>query len=352
MSRGKRKLDHIQHALLIGQNRTSGFEDVKFVHQSLPDTSLNHIDISTKIGGLEMSSPIFINAMTGGGGEKTQYINESLALVAKCFNIPMAVGSQMSAIKSPSERATFNIVRKANPNGIILANLGSEATVENVKEAIDMVQANALQIHLNVIQELVMPEGDRDFTNALQRIEAIVKAIDIPVFIKEVGFGISKETANTLAGIGISAIDVGGFGGTNFAKVENKRRNKSYDFFNDWGISTTASIAEVVSLNKNIPIIGSGGVQNGLDVAKAIALGSTATGMAGSLLKVLIEEGIEKLLEEVEFILTDLKIIMSALGAKNIKELQCSPLVISGETFHWLVQRGIDLSYYSKERRG
>src|SRR3954467_13014741 len=225
MTRSTRKWDHIQFALAKGQDRLTGLNDIVFVHQSLPDIGLRHISLDTKIGELFLSSPIFINAMTGGGGEKTRFINRDLARVAKEYGMAIAVGSQMSALKNAEEEKTYRIVREENPTGIVIGNLGSEATVEDAKRAVEMVEANALQIHLNVIQELTMPEGDRDFSGALKRIEAIVNGIDQPVIVKEVGFGMNKDVVSQLYSIGVTIVDIGGYGGTNFSKIENERRN-------------------------------------------------------------------------------------------------------------------------------
>ena len=352
MSRSQRKIEHIQHALKTGQQRNQGFQDVKFVHQGIPNSSLSQIDISTKIGGLNISSPIIINAMTGGGGDRTKQINESLSSVAKFCDIPIALGSQMSAIRNPAEQSTYRVVREVNPKGIIFANLGSEATVDDAKRAIEMVEADGLQIHLNVIQELVMPEGDRDFSDALVRIESIIKAVPVPVIVKEVGFGISRETAILLQNVGVAGIDVGGFGGTNFSRVENERREHRLAYFDQWGITTAASIAEVHDASQDSTIIGSGGIQNALDVAKAIGLGASATALAGYILKVLMDNGEEVLKAEINMILTDLRFIMTALGAKSITELQQIPLVIDGDTYHWLNQRGIDTTKYSQRKKG
>ncbi|HEQ3524951.1 TPA: type 2 isopentenyl-diphosphate Delta-isomerase [Bacillus cereus] len=348
MVRAKRKLDHIEYALSTGQSRTHGFHDIDFVHQSLPNSNYDTITCETKIGELSLSSPIFINAMTGGGGEKTLHINEQLAYVAKQHNLAMAVGSQMAALKDESEAASYKVIRKVNPNGIFFANLGSEATIEQAERAVDMIEANALQIHLNVIQELTMPEGDRDFTGVLQRIEKIVLNSKVPVIVKEVGFGMSKETMQQLANVGVTAIDIGGQGGTNFAAVENERRQRMLSYFNNWGIQTATSIIEATSTNNNLSFIASGGIQTALDVAKAIALGVNTTAFAGYFLRILMQDGIEKLVDEIELLHTDLKFIMTALGAKTIEELQSVPLVVKGETYHWLMQRGIDTAHYSR----
>ncbi|NMH74062.1 type 2 isopentenyl-diphosphate Delta-isomerase [Bacillus sp. RO2] len=347
MSRAQRKMDHIQHALTTGQVRQTGFDDVMFVHQSLPDLSTTDIQLNTKIGELSLSSPIFINAMTGGGGKRTWEINKALAEVAKVCNIGLAVGSQMSAIKDQDEAATYEIVRKANPDGLVFANLGSEATVDQAKKAVHMLEANAIQIHLNVIQELVMPEGDRDFTGALGRIERIVNSLDVPVIVKETGFGISRETAKKLVDVGVSIIDISGFGGTNFSKIENERRTQRLDFFNAWGIPTAASIAEVKHALPGTSIIGSGGIQRPLDIAKAITLGASAVGMAGYFLKVFMEEGQEALIQLIHDTHDELRWMMTALGASTIEQLQQAPVVIKGETYHWLTQRRVDCSAYS-----
>lgn len=347
VTRENRKIEHIKFALETGQTRTNGFEDIIFVHRSLPNISVSAVDIKTELGELFLSSPIFINAMTGGGGEKTYEINKRFASVAHECGVAMAVGSQTAAIRDASQRYTYRVVREMNPNGIVLANVGSEITLDEAKIAIDMIEANALQIHLNVIQELVMPEGDRNFTNTLTNIEKIVSTLEIPVIVKEVGFGMSKEVARNLIEIGVQSIDVGGFGGTNFAKIENKRRNRVLEYFNDWGITTTASLAEISLPYPRLSIIGSGGMQSALDVVKSIALGANATGFAGYFLNILMQHGEEALISEIKLLHEDITMLMTALGAKTIAELQKVPLVIKGETHHWLTQRGIDTTKYS-----
>ncbi|WP_160721374.1 type 2 isopentenyl-diphosphate Delta-isomerase [Bacillus sp. USDA818B3_A] len=350
MSRAERKWDHIRFALENRQNRSTVFDDIKFIHQSLPDINVSEVQLNDEIGELSLSSPIFINAMTGGGGEKTYQINKQLAIAAKQTGLAMAVGSQMSAIKDQHERYTYEIVRKENPNGLVIANLGSEATVENAKLAIDMIDADALQIHLNVIQELTMPEGDRDFCGSLKRIEEISKGVGVPVIVKEVGFGMSKETISSLFSAGVSIVDVGGSGGTNFAEIENKRRKQPLPFFNDWGIPTPISILEAASTANGGPIIGSGGFSSSLDIAKGLALGASAIGMSGYFLKILLEEGMDELIEGIRTLHQELIMIMTALGAMSIPDLRKAPLIISGETYHWLDQRGIDTKKYSQRK--
>lgn len=349
MTREQRKREHIQYALSTGQSRTTGFDDVDIVHQSLPNIALNDVSIQTKIGELILSSPIFINAMTGGGGRETEKINESLAIAARELGLAMAVGSQMSAIKNPSERKTFRIVRQMNPKGMIWANIGSEATVEQAQAAVEMLEANALQIHLNVIQELAMPEGDRDFSGACERIQAMTESLPVPVIVKETGFGLSKEAVEKLSAIPLAAVDVSGFGGTNFAAIENARRNKARTYFNNWGISTAASIVEAkqTAVN-NMSVIASGGIQNSLDVFKALILGADAVGMAGFLLNVLLQDGFDSLLVEIKELHEGLHMMMCALGATSIEELQHMPVVIKGETYHWLDVRGFEPALFSR----
>ncbi|PLT35255.1 type 2 isopentenyl-diphosphate Delta-isomerase [Bacillus sp. V5-8f] len=348
MSRTQRKLDHIKYALETGQHRLSGFEDISFVHQSLPDLSIEDVSLDTEIGGLHVSSPIFINAMTGGGGKETEELNKDLSIAARETGIPMAVGSQMAAIKDPGESRSFEIVRKMNPHGIVIANLGSEASVDEAMRAVDMVQADALQIHLNVIQELTMPEGDRSFKGTLHRIEKIISAIGVPVIVKETGFGMSRETVKKLSSAGVAVVDIGGYGGTNFARIENERREKSFSYFNDWGIPTAISVAEAVSVSDGISTIASGGIQNALDVAKCISLGAVAAGVAGQFIRILKEKGLTELIKELRDTHDELIVIMTALGANDIKALQEARLIITGQTYHWLTQRGIDCSRYSR----
>ncbi|WP_227936173.1 type 2 isopentenyl-diphosphate Delta-isomerase [Alkalihalobacillus deserti] len=348
MDRSARKLDHINHALLIGQAKSHGFQDLTFVHNSIPEINFSDVSLTSKIGELTLSSPIFINAMTGGGGERTKEINKQLAEVASETDIGMAVGSQMAALRDEEQRSSYEIVRHIHSKGIIFANLGSEATIDQAKKAVDMLEADAFQLHVNVIQELVMPEGDRDFTNTLSRIETLVRELEVPVIVKEVGYGMSKVTVQKLASVGVAAVDIGGFGGTNFSKIENGRRQRQLDFFDEWGITTTCSLLEAFDAKTPVKVLASGGLQTALDLAKAMSLGACAGGFAGHFLKILVEQGQEALIVEITELKRDLKMILTALQLNNPQQLGQVPIVISGNTFHWASQRGLDISGFSQ----
>ena len=212
----------------------------------------------------------------------------------------------------------------------------------------EMIEADGLQIHLNVIQELVMPEGDRDFRGLLERLQAIVETVKCPVLVKEVGFGMARESVSKLLDTGISGIDVGGSGGTNFARIENARREIPLDMFNEWGMTTVQSLLEVSSFFGKTDIIATGGIQNGMEVAKALSLGACAAGMAGFFLRLVTGRNEEESLAAIAALHEQLRLVMSALGAEDITQLRHCPLVISGESYHWSRMRGIDCSVFSK----
>lgn len=350
MSRAERKMDHIQYALSTAQGAGTMFDDIRVIHQALPDQGVEDIRLHPETGDLKLKSPVFINAMTGGGGEQTEKLNALLARAAKETGMAMAVGSQMAAIKNPHERASYDVVRKENPDGILFANLGSEATVQQAADAVDMIGANALQIHLNVVQELTMPEGDRDFKGALERIQSIAEKIKVPVIVKETGFGVSRETALKLAETNIAAIDVSGFGGTNFASIENERRQRKLAYFQDWGVPTAAAIVEVDSVFDRT-ILASGGIRSAQDMLKAFMLGADAVGLAGSFLKVAMEKGEKELIAEIHSLHEDLAMMMTALGAKSLSDLASCPAIISGDLFHYLTVRGFDPASFANRTK-
>ncbi|UUZ94405.1 type 2 isopentenyl-diphosphate Delta-isomerase [Paenibacillus sp. P25] len=346
-----RKMEHIHHALRLGQSGDQGFGDIKLIPNSLPCTASEQISLHTRIGELNLSSPILINAMTG-GAQETEEINRELAVAARETGLAMAVGSQMSALKNPETVPSYKIVRKMNPDGLVFANLGSEASVEQAQRAVDMLRADALQIHLNVMQELIMPEGDRDFRGMLDRIEAIVREAGVPVIVKEVGFGMSREDASRSLETGVRILDVGGAGGTNFAAIENARRDRPMDWLNDWGCKTGIALLEVLDAadrqGDQVSVIASGGIAGSLDICKALTLGASAAGMAGAMLRVLRGEGTGALISYIGRLHEELILLMTALGSKNIGELRSRPVIISGETAEWCALRGIDLASYAR----
>lgn len=339
-------MDHIKFAVSTGQARETMFDDIRLVHQALPSVGVEDITLHIKTGDLKLESPVFINAMTGGGGEKTIELNGLLARAAKETGIAMAVGSQMAALKDRAERASYEIVRKENPTGFIIGNLGSEASVSQAEQAVEMIGANALQIHLNVIQELTMPEGDRDFKGALERIEAIAANLNVPVIVKETGFGISRETAEKLAQTGIAAIDVGGFGGTNFASIENERRARKLSYFGDWGVPTAVSIIEVREAFRKT-VLASGGIQHAQDAIKALVLGADAVGLAGAFLKTALERGEKGLIADISFMQEDMSMMMTALGAVQPADLTNCSAILTGELSHYLSMRGYNPALYA-----
>src|SRR5699024_780320 len=221
-----RKNEHVSLSQKFhGDERDSSFHDLQFVHHSLPMIDVEEVSLETKIGNLSLQAPFFINAMTG-GSPWTKKVNEKLAIVARETNLAIATGSVSAGLKTPEVADSYRIVREVNPHGLVFANLGAGHGLENAKKAVDLLQADAFQIHVNAPQEVVMPEGDRTFRDWLSNIEEIVEGLDVPVIVKEVGFGMSRETIAQLRSVGVEHIDISGTGGTNFAQIENYRRRE------------------------------------------------------------------------------------------------------------------------------
>jgi isopentenyl-diphosphate delta-isomerase len=320
-----RKDDHIQYAY-AQPTKTNDFDLIKFVHHAFPEINEGDIDLSVSMFQKRFPLPFYINAMTG-GSEQAKTLNERFAMLAKHFKIPLATGSVSAAIKNPSLADTFTVIRKVNPDGFVIANVGAGQTVENAKKAIQLLNANALQIHVNAVQEVVMPEGDRDFSGWLSSIQKIKEHISVPLIVKEVGFGMSKKTIGQLLKIGVELIDVAGQGGTNFAVIENQRRNKAFSSFDDWGISTVQSLINA----KNYPqaqIVASGGIRTPLDVVKSLALGAKIVGLSGYFLHLVKDHTHEEAVEKLNQFIEEMKMIMLVLGKKNILALKEAELMI------------------------
>lgn len=344
------------HLLLTNKfydrSKASDFDNIRFVYHSFPESSLKEVDISASFADFNMEQPFFINAMTG-GSDKTKLINEKLALVAKETKLAIGSGSLSAAIKDKSLIDSFEILRKINPTGLIFANLGAEHTPETAKRAIDILEADAIQIHCNVLQELIMPEGDRDFNNWLKNIEKIVKEIEVPVIVKEVGFGMSRQTIKQLESIGVKTIDVSGMGGTNFAKIENyRRKTNKYDYLEDFGQSTVVSLLEAGSFTNSIDIIASGGIRNPLDIVKSLSLGAKSVGIAALILDIVLKEGVEEAILEINNWKSEIALIMTLLGKKTISELVYTDLLILGNVKEWCQLRGIEFEVFANRFTG
>ena len=339
---GNRKDDHVRFAHeqqrhLVGHNQ---FDDVAFVHHALAGIDRSEVSLATRVGDIEWRVPMYINAMTG-GSVKTGLINRDLAIAARETGVPIATGSMSAYFADESTAGTFQVMRKENPDGFIMANVNATATVENARRAVDLMRADALQIHLNSVQETVMPEGDRSFSAWGPRIEKIVAGVGVPVIVKEVGFGLSRETLLRLRDLGVQLADVAGRGGTDFARIENDRRDRAdYSFLLGWGQSTPACLLDAQDVG--IPVLSSGGVRNPLDVARGLALGAVAAGASGLFLKTVLDAGVPGLIALISTWLDQLAALMTALGSRTPAELSRCDVLIQGDLGVFCAQRDID----------
>jgi isopentenyl-diphosphate Delta-isomerase len=329
--RSSRKKEHIHHFLQSNFESDNYFEHIYLEHNSLPELDFNEIDTKSSFLGKDISFPVMINAMTGGFKDGVE-INSNLAKVAEALNIPMAVGSQAIAVADKEYEASFKIVREILKHGVVISNINAFAGLDEVLRAIDMIQADAVQIHLNPAQEIIMPEGDRNFKGLLKNIENIVRKIDKPVIVKEIGFGISKDAARRLLEAGVKYIDVGGSGGTNFIKIESARNEKmNFSELFQWGIPTALSLLECRSLSRDLNIICSGGMKRADEVVKALCAGADMVGISGLILRELLEGGYEGAEKYLQNIIYKSKVIMLLLGKKNLQELRTVPYRVKGE---------------------
>lgn len=337
--RSQRKDAHVEHVLNQVTGPGNDFDRVHLIHQSIPQYDLEDVDLSAKFGRFNWKTPIYINAMTG-GSDWTKSINEKLAHVAKETGMPMALGSMHAAIKDPALTSTFTIARKVNTNGFLMANVGADVPLKGAQKAIELIDAQALQIHINAPQELIMPEGERTFKSWLSNIEGIIQSVNVPVIIKEVGFGMSTETIRTLYDIGVQHIDISGKGGTNFAAIENQRReHQEMNYMSEWGQSTVISLLESKPHQKHISVLASGGVTTPLDAVKCLVLGAEAVGMSKTILESVMQNGVDNTIQYVEDFIYQMKKIALLINAQDIKEIHKSPMYLDYTLTHWLTQR-------------
>jgi isopentenyl-diphosphate delta-isomerase len=334
-STSSRKSEHIRINLEedVRSGLTNGLEHFRFVHQSLPDFDLDQVDLSQTLFGKRLSAPLLISSMTGGTPEAGA-INRVLARAAQEMGIAMGLGSQRAAIEQPSLAASFQ-VRDIAPDILLFANLGAIQLnygygMEECLRAIEMVKADALILHLNPLQEALQPEGQTRFGGLLERIKTICSELPVPVIVKEVGWGISAETARDLTMAGVAAIDVAGAGGTSWSQVEMHRNPDPHGAnvaraFRDWGIPTADSIHLVHSAVPSTAVFASGGLRDGVEIAKCIALGARLGGMAGPFLKA-ASQSLEETLRTMSEIVLEIRIAMFASGARNLEDLQATPL--------------------------
>lgn len=318
--------------------------ETRFVHHSLPQLALEDVSLKTSLASLTLSVPFFINAMTG-GSEKTGIINQQLAILARETNLAMATGSVSAALSDARVSETFQVVRKEYPQGTIIANLGAGHTVEAAKRAVDLLDADALQLHLNAPQELVMPEGDRDFSRWLENIAAIASQITVPLIVKEVGFGMSRQTAELLYQAGVRILDISGRGGTNFATIEMARRpDTALTSLKEWGQTTAESLLEVreFARDKGVTVMASGGIHTGLAIVKCLGLGAHAVGLSNHILQILQHQSLDDAIAEVNRIQEEVRVVMALLGTRSTRELEDVEMVLAPSLVHWCQQRGIE----------
>lgn len=342
-----RKDEHVSLAKAFHKDRPSDFDHVHLIHRSFPQVTVDDISITSEMASLPLKTPFFINAMTG-GSEKTKQINEQLATLARETSLAMATGSVSIALKDPSVQDSFTIVRKTNPTGMILANVGAGSSLEQAQRAIDLLEANALQIHVNAPQELVMPEGDRDFRYWLEDIAKIASTLYIPVIVKEVGFGMTRETIQQLIDCGITSIDVSGQGGTSFTQIENARRKKrEFGYLDSYGLSTVQSLLEANEVPYPYEFIASGGIRQAYDIFKALALGANAVGISGTILTHLLTKGLDETILLVQQWQSELTTLYAMTGSKTTAQTRTVPLYFTGSVREWCDARRIAPDSYS-----
>ncbi len=345
----RRKGDHVE--IVANEDLSQNYvywDDIKLVHNPLPEVDLEEIDTSTTLFGRSLRAPLIISAMTGGYG-KAEEINRNLASVAEDLGIGMGVGSQRAALENPEVARTYSVIKEFDIP-LRIGNLGvpqlikqgltAALEIEEGKAAMEMVDAHMLAVHLNYLQEIVQPEGDTKSKGGLKALEKFASAL--PVIAKETGAGVPRETALKLKKAKVRGIDVGGLGGTSFSAVEYYRAKSAGDSsranigrtFWDWGIPTPVA---VVVANVGLPVIATGGLRSGLDVARAITIGASTAGMAGRLLPAALE-GKDALARELNTIIDELKAAMFLVGAKDLKELAASRAILTGRSKDWLDQ--------------
>ncbi|AXJ00855.1 isopentenyl-diphosphate delta-isomerase [Cyclonatronum proteinivorum] len=333
MSIQNRKKDHVSLCVSgnVNYEKTTGFEQYDFLHNALPEIALDDIDVSAELLGRRFSFPLFISSMTGGYSGAVA-VNEIIAEFCESRNLPFGVGSQRAMLERPEERASFRIAREKAPTAFIAANIGGcqlpQLTGDDIQCMLDVIEANALIIHLNPLQELMQPEGDRDFSHVLENIERLCRQLEVPVMVKETGAGISGLVAAKLYKAGAAVVDVAGAGGTSWSRVENARASDPNSLFDDWGIPTVVCLEQISALK--VPgrqLIASGGIKNSLDIAKALCLGADFAAAAQPVIKAVIQDGREGLEAWFGQLRRDFTFALCLLGVSSAEGLNKSYLI-------------------------
>ncbi len=356
----KRKMRHIRVSLEedVEGDLGTGFQDVRLIHRALPEMALDEVDTSTRLFGRELRAPLIISAITGGTRE-AQEINAVLAEVAEMKGIGIGVGSQRIALEEPETAASFRIVREKAPNALVIGNIGCPQLslgwgVEEAETCIDMVDADALAVHMNPLQEAVQVGGDTNYGGVLGKIKELAGALNTPIVMKETGCGVAYEEAVKMEEAGAAAVDVSGVGGTSWSAVEyhiakevgEREQEHLGRALWSWGIPTAVSVVET-SQSTGLKVIASGGVRTGAEIAKSIALGADAAGMAKPFLEKAVE-GRDQLAEHVDHIVQELRVVMFLTGARDVAALRNVPALVMGRTAEWLGLRGFDVSRYAE----
>jgi isopentenyl-diphosphate delta-isomerase len=360
----ERKANHIEICLeedVQARKTTTGFEDVSLVHKALPEIKREKVDLSTTVFEYMFSAPFFVGAMTGGTA-KALKINAAIAEAVEALNLGIGVGSQRAAIDNPKLKRSFRVVREKAPTAFILANIGGPQLVgkygvKGARKAVEMVEANALEIHLNALQEAVQPEGETNYSGLLNKIVEVAQALEVPVIVKETGAGIAAEEAKMLEEAGVAGIDVAGVGGTSWAAVEYYRAKKRQDVFHqrlgasfwDWGIPTAVTLVETVQ-SVNVPVIASGGIRHGIDAAKALALGASLASVAYPILQP-ATKGMEEVKKMLQGLIEEMRTTMFLVGAGSVQKLRKAPVVVAGKTAEWLRTRSFQPELYARRRK-
>ena len=350
MSIEARKEDHIKIALHrdVSYRKTTWLEWVELVHQAAPTHDPEDISTETVFLGRKFSHPFIIESMTG-GTQEAEKINANLAEAAASFNVPMGVGSQRAGIVRPSTAKTFRVAREKAPDAFLIGNIGAvqlvEAGTEMALKAVSMIEADALAVHLNPLQEIIQPDGLARFKNLYKKIEELKRDLQVPIILKEIGCGLSMEVVAKAEEAGVDAFDVAGSGGTNWTLIEMIRAENVGDVekkalaevFQEWGIPTAAAVLEAVHTTKR-PIIASGGLRTGLDAAKALALGASMAGLARPFLEPATQSA-DKVIQRLEKLSKELKTAMFLTSCGRVEDLRRAPHVLLGPLREWFDSR-------------